>query len=72
MQTAATMRPGSHWSDPAYLFDFYCAAFAGYEFLPYESWKQALRIARRVVALGAFDSVEELVAAADARVAEVW
>lgn len=66
------MNPGLNWNDPAYLFDFYTETFGGYEYLSYASWKEALRIAKRIVALGAFDSVEEVVAAADERFAECF
>ena len=62
-----TMRPGSNWSDPAYLFDYFCARFGGQDWLQYHAFREALKIAKRIVALGAFDDVEEVFDAAGER-----
>lgn len=70
MQSYTTMSPGTHWSDPAYLFDYFTDAYGGVD-LTYAVWRHALRMARRLVALGAFDSVDEVFEGAAQRAAEV-
>lgn len=71
MQDWTTMRPGSNWGDPAYLFDYFTARFGGHEYLPLHAFSEALRMAKRIVALGAFDEVGEVFDAANERFAEV-
>ena len=72
MTSYTTMSPGTHWSDPAYLFDYFTGAYGGSDYLSPASFRCALRMAKRLVALGAFDSVDEVFEGARQRFAEVW
>jgi len=60
-------KPGTNWHDPEYLFDYFCDRFAC-EAMSYEQFRDAVRTAKRIVALGAFDDVEEVFNAAEERV----
>jgi len=64
-------KPGSNWANPDYLFDFFCEQYGmGPIFL--DAFSEALRIAKRIVALGAFDTVEDVFDAATERMSEAY